>query len=78
MPQATMNDIRNIIANQLGTDEVNEDDRIIEDLGAESTDLANILSAIQDKYGVTVDEKSIRHIRRVRDIYAEVQKLASA
>jgi acyl carrier protein len=77
-PTVTLDDIKNIISMQLGADRVTEDDRIAEDLGAESSDLANIISAVEDKYHIEVDRGNLEGIRTVRDIYLEVQKAVNA
>jgi acyl carrier protein len=73
-PLVTLDDIKNIISMQLGADRVTEDDRIAEDLGAESSDLANIISAVEDKYQIEVDRSNLEGIRTVRDVYLEIQK----
>lgn len=74
MATVNMNDIKTLIAGQLGAASVNETDRIVEDLGAESSDVANIIAAIEDKYHIQVPEGSIKSIATVRDVFSAVQK----
>lgn len=72
---ASMTEVRTLIATQLGVDtsEVTEDARIVDDLGAESSDVANIVAAIEDKFGVKVSEGDVQRFITVRDIYIGVQ-----
>ncbi len=74
MATVNMNDIKTLIAGQLGIASVNETDRVVEDLGAESSDVANIIAAIEDKYHIQVPEGSIKSIQTVRDVFSAVQK----
>ena len=69
-----MGDVKQIIATQLGVASVNDADRIVEDLGAESSDVANIIAALEDKYKITIPEESLKSIATVRDVFAVVQK----
>ena len=74
MAEVRLDDIKKMIANQLGLNAVNEGDRIVEDLGAESSDIANIVAAVEDKYHITVSEDQIKTISTVRDVFLSVQK----
>ena len=47
---ATIDDIKRITALQLGIRAVGEHDRFMEDLGAESFDVLNIIIAIEQKF----------------------------
>lgn len=72
---ASMKEVRALIATQLGMDEseVTEDARIVDDLGAESSDVANIVAAIEDKFGIAVSEADVQRFITVRDVYVGVQ-----
>jgi len=74
MASASINDIKQIVATQLGVGSVNEGDRVVEDLGAESSDIANIVAAVEDKFRINVPEDKIKSISTVRDIFSVVQK----
>jgi acyl carrier protein len=67
----SIDDVRGLIADQLGLgdDEVKAHSRIVEDLGAESMDVANIMAAVQDRYGVTVPDEEVAKYATVSDIY---------
>ena len=73
---ASMNDVKTLIADQLGLDDgdVQPDSRIVEDLGAESSDVANIMTAIQDRYGIKVSEDQIAKFITVSDVYLGIQQ----
>ncbi|MBK8134810.1 MAG: acyl carrier protein [Chloroflexi bacterium] len=73
---ASMNDVKTLIADQLGLDDgdVQPDSRIVEDLGAESSDVANIMAAIQDRYGIKVSEDQIAKFITVSDVYLGIQQ----
>ncbi len=71
---ATLDDVRGLIADQLGlsSDEVKPHSRIVEELGAESMDVANIMAAIQERYGITVPDEEVAKFSTVSDIYAGI------
>ena len=50
MATVNITDIKTLIGNQLGSNGISDDQRIVEDLGAESADVANIIAAVEDKY----------------------------
>jgi acyl carrier protein len=74
MASVNLDDIKKIVATQLGTSQVIDTDRIVEDLGAESSDIANIIAAVEDKYKVSVSEDKIKSISTVRDVFMAVQQ----
>jgi len=56
----------------LGKAKVLGTDRLVEDLGAQSADVANIASALEDRYGVHVSETQLAQLRTVQDVIALV------
>jgi acyl carrier protein len=73
MANVSLDEIKQLVSNQMGTGSVNDTDRIVEDLGAESSDVANIIAAVEDRYGIQVPEGAIKNITTVRDVYMAVQ-----
>ncbi len=69
----TLDDIRSLVALQLGRAEVGEDDHLVSDLGAESADLVNLIAAVEDRYGLRVAEEEIPDVETVRDLYERVR-----
>jgi len=62
-----------IIGLQLGIKNISEEQRIVEDLGAQSADLVNIIVAIEEKYKIFISEEKIAKIRTVKDLYSSVE-----
>ena len=64
-----------IVVEQLGCDasEVTQDSNIIEDLGADSLDVVEMLMAVEDSFGITVPDEEIPNLRTIRDFLAYVE-----
>jgi acyl carrier protein len=58
----------------LGRRDVKADDRLIEDLGAESMDVLGVIVALEEKHGIAIDETAAAGVRTVRDLYDVVLK----
>lgn len=67
--------ISDIIAKQLRAeaDEITEDTNVMDDLGADSLDVVEILMAIEENFGVTVSDEEIPNLKTVRDIVEYVE-----
>ena len=63
-----------IVSVQLGRRDVRSEDRLIEDLGAESADLVNLAAAIEDRFGVFIGEEALADVRTVSDLEKQVRK----
>ncbi len=70
----THEEIIRLVCLALGRREARPEDRILEDLGAESADVANILAALEDKYGIYIPEDEIPNIRTIADLQALVDQ----
>ncbi len=70
---ATIDDIRELVALQLGLDKVGARDRLVEELGAESADVVNVIAAVEDRYGVAIDEAEIPDLRSAADLFERLQ-----
>lgn len=70
----TIDEIRTIVSVQLGIPEINAEDNIIQDLGAESADIVGIIAAVEDKYGITIDEGELVDIQTVGELFSLAQK----
>lgn len=62
--------IRKIIASVLGVDvsEIKEETTFIEDLGADSLDVYQIMLKLEEEFEIHVDAKVIENIRNVGDV----------
>lgn len=47
---------------------INENTRIIEDLGADSLDVVELLMTLEDDYGITIPDDDIQEIKTIGDV----------
>ncbi len=67
--------IRDIIALQLGidTDQIEEETLIMEDLGADSLDVVELVMAVEDNFGVSIPDNEMENLKSVRDLVEYVE-----
>ena len=70
--------IREMLSSQLNIDkeEIKEESRIIEDLGADSLDVVELLMSLEDQLQVEVSDEEAAQLKTVGDIVAIVAKKA--
>ncbi len=73
-----LSEITAMIALQLGQAAVTATDLLIEDLGAESIDIVNIIAAVEERYGIEIGEETLGRIRTVADLVDHVRGTAGA
>jgi acyl carrier protein len=68
--------IKQIIVDELGVDEaeVTENARFIEDLGAESLDLVELVMRFEEEFDIEIPDEDAEKIQAVRDAYAYVEQ----
>ena len=59
----------------LPLEKVTPDAKIVEDLGADSLDVVELLSQLEDDYGITIPDDEVESLVTVADIAAELEKL---
>ena len=59
----------------LPAEKVTADSKIVEDLGADSLDVVELLSRLDDEYGVTIPDEDVESLATVGDVAAEIEKL---
>jgi len=74
MLSITQDEIRKLVELQLGKWDVQDNDRLVEDLGAESADVANLVAAAEEKYEIVIKESEIARIFTPQDLYELVVK----
>ena len=69
--------LRAILAEQLGIaiDDINMDTHIINDLGADSLDLVELIMALEDEFDLVVTDEAARELYTVREISEFIEKL---
>ena len=67
--------LRQIIANQLRieTDSVEDTTDIVEDLGADSLDIVEILMVIEEQFGVSIPDDEVTGLKNIGDIQAYIE-----
>ncbi len=64
-----LDDICKTVGLVLGRKNVAPSDRIVEDLGAESSDVLNIVVTVEEKYGISIKEEEVPSIHTVTDLH---------
>lgn len=70
----SMDEINKLVGLQLGKRRVQATDRLVEDLGAESADIANLVATAEEKYGVSIKEAEIARIFTPADLFDLLQE----
>lgn len=74
MKTVTPEEILKMVELQLGKRGVQENDRLVETLGAESADVANLVAAAEEKYGIAIKESEMARIFTPHDLFMLVLK----
>ena len=71
--------VKKIIVDQLGVsaDEVNSDASFVEDLGADSLDLTELIMAMEEEFGIEIGDEDAQKILKVKDAVSYIEKNAS-
>ncbi len=66
--------VRQLICEQLGKseDKVNMDTRIVEDLGADSLDVVELLMSLEDEFGLSLPDEVAMQMKTVGDIVSYI------
>lgn len=62
--------VKELVAEQLGIskDSISDTSNIIEDLGADSLDVIEMLMTLEDEYGITIPDEKISQIKTIGQI----------
>ncbi len=79
MNQPLRDRLREIVANQLGVDpdEVVPEARILDDLGADSLDVVELVMALEESFDIIVPDEDVEGLTTVADVETYVQTRAS-
>ena len=69
--------VRDMLAEALNisAEKITMDSNVIEDLGADSLDMVELLSRLEDEEGITIPEEDLDGLTTVGDIVRERRKL---
>ena len=59
----------------LPLEKVTPEAKIVEDLGADSLDVVELLSRLEDEYGVMIPDEDVETLVTVADVAAQLEKL---
>ncbi len=59
----------------ISVEQVAADAKIVEDLGADSLDVVELLSRLEDEYGITIPDEDVENLVTVNDVAVEIEKL---
>ena len=54
------------------------DSKIVEDLGAESLDIYDMIALLEDEFGVEINDEEVEKIQTVQDVASYIKAAASA
>ena len=73
---ATLDKVRDIVVDQLGVeaDEVNIDSTFIDDLGADSLDIVELIMAFEEEFGIEIPDEAAEKIKTVQDVVSYIDQ----
>ncbi len=75
---ALLDDIKEVVVEQLSVnaDEVKEDAKFVEDLGADSLDVVELVMALEEKFDIEIPDDEAEKIQTVSDVLNYVESKA--
>jgi acyl carrier protein len=72
----TFDKVKEIVVEQLGVDDadVNMDSTFIDDLGADSLDIVELIMAFEEEFNIEIPDESAEKIKTVRDAVEYIDK----
>ena len=76
---ALIDDIKEVVVEQLSVnaDEVKDDAKFVEDLGADSLDVVELVMALEEKFDIEIPDDEAEKIATVADVVAYVESKQS-
>jgi len=68
--------IQKLLAAQLNIseDKIKPESKLVEDLGADSLDMVEMLMTLEDKFGITISDEEALNLKTVDDIVKQIKK----
>ncbi len=75
---ALLDDVKEVVIEQLDCDpaEVKEDSRFVEDLGADSLDVVELVMALEEKFDIEIPDEDAEKIKTVSDAIKYIENIA--
>jgi len=63
----TLDKVKKLIAEQLciSTDDIKDDANIVDDLGADSLDVVEMLMTLEDEFGISIPDERVEEIKTI-------------
>lgn len=73
---ATFDKVRDIVVEQLGVeaDEVSVESTFIDDLGADSLDIVELIMAFEEEFGIEIPDEAAEKIKTVQDVVTYIDQ----
>ena len=67
--------VKKIIVDQLGVsaEEVTPNAAFVEDLGADSLDLTELIMAMEEEFGMEIDDEEAQRLLKVKDVVSYIE-----
>lgn len=80
MERPTVDRLRELVASQLGVEpaEVVPEARILEDLGADSLDVVELVMALEEAFDLEVPDEDVERLQTIGDVAAYLDKRLAA
>ncbi|WP_304339694.1 acyl carrier protein [Campylobacter ureolyticus] len=74
---AVFEDVRDVVVEQLSVDAdaVKLDSKIVEDLGADSLDVVELIMALEEKFDVEIPDSDAEKLLTIKDVVDYIEKL---
>ena len=75
-PDKTFEKVRDIVVEQLGVeaDEVSIDSTFIDDLGADSLDIVELIMAFEEEFNIEIPDEAAEKIKTVQDVVTYIDQ----
>lgn len=74
---AMFDDVKTVIVEQLsvGADEVKLESKFVDDLGADSLDVVELVMALEEKFGIEIPDEEAEKISTVKDVVEYIERI---
>ena len=65
--------VKKILCDQLDEEQVNEDSEVIDDLGADSLDIVDLVMTLEEEFDTEIPDEDIENLKTVGDIVKYIE-----